>query len=59
MNLDEAIAEEINRVNAFKTWYLKMNSQEPDKFPLDLPKNNTGLWFEMIADFASSDAEES
>lgn len=59
MTLDEAIVEEINRVNAFKTWYLKMNSQEPDKFPLKLPENNIGLWFEMISDFDLSDAEES
>lgn len=51
MTLDQAIEEKMNQIQAFKVWYLEQNAKNPAHFPLELPSDNSGLWFEMIEDY--------
>jgi hypothetical protein len=57
MNLQDAVLEEVEKIMAFKTWYSKMNIKNPEHFPLELPEDNRGVWFEMMAEFDIEDPQ--
>lgn len=54
MTLHEAIQEYIDQAHRFEKWYLEQHEQNPDLFPLELPDDNAGVWFEQIADHDGS-----
>lgn len=51
LSLKEFEKEENKRLKDFVVWYEEMAKIEPEKFPLTLPSENEGAWFEMFVDF--------
>ncbi len=49
MTLDFAVAETFQKVMAFKSEWISSNKDNPDNFPLALPNDNAGTWFEQLA----------
>lgn len=49
ISLDQAIAEAHKQVESFRGYWLRENERNPDHFPLTLPRENAGLWFEQIS----------
>ena len=46
--------EEIQRdIKAFEEDYLKHHKENPEHYPLEIPVDNDGLWFEFFIDFCS------
>lgn len=46
--------EEIQRdIKEFQKDYLKHHNENPEHYPLEIPSNNEGLWFEFFIDFCS------
>lgn len=50
MTLQEAVQEYIQQARNFEQWYLEQHQQDPENFPLELPDDNAGAWFEQIQD---------
>lgn len=50
-SLDEFVAEIKKSIDLFAEDYKKHHVENPDNYPLELPENNSGLWFEFFADF--------
>lgn len=57
MTLDEFVQDERDRLTKFEAWWRRMHAKDPEAFPLDMGKNNAGLWSEMLMDF-DPDREE-
>jgi hypothetical protein len=53
-SLHEFAKDETERLQKFVTWYEAMSKIEPEKFPIIIPTENEGVWFEMLMDFNSS-----
>ncbi|WP_337233139.1 hypothetical protein, partial [Vibrio cholerae] len=51
MTLDQAVSEQLETIQAFKANYIAESKENPDMYPLSLPKNNAGSWFEQMMDF--------
>lgn len=47
-SLDEFLAELKKSMAGFAVDYVSHNQSDPDKYPLKLPDDNTGLWFEFF-----------
>jgi hypothetical protein len=50
-SLHEFAKDEKERLDKFVAWYEAMSKIEPEKFPMCLPSENEGAWFEMLIDF--------
>jgi hypothetical protein len=50
-SLHQFASDERKRLEQFVTWYETMSKMEPEKFPITLPSDNEGAWFEMLMDF--------
>lgn len=50
-SLREFAKDEKERLEKFVVWYEAMSKIEPEKFPINLPSENEGAWFEMLIDF--------
>ncbi len=50
-SLHQFANEEKERLEKFVVWYEAMSKIEPEKFPINLPCENEGAWFEMLTDF--------
>lgn len=48
MSLECAVAEGYKQVSSFEQYWLKSNSEKPDMYPMILPGDNAGLWFEQM-----------
>ena len=51
MDLDTFITKEHARVERFKLYWLENHAKHPEQFPMAMPANNTGLWWEMLDNF--------
>ena len=51
MTLDEFECEERARLVRFVAWYNNMAQIDPEHYPLELEKDNSGVWFEMFDNF--------
>lgn len=51
MNLEKVVKDEIEKITKFKKWYILMNKKNPEHYPLNIPEENSGVWFDMIDDF--------
>lgn len=56
VSLREFIQNEKLRLEAFERYWLEMNAQYPEHFPMELPIQNAGVWDEQ---FATYDFEKS
>jgi hypothetical protein len=57
MTLDEFIIEKRAEIETFRAWWLENHQKAPEKFPLEVPAENAGLWDEMLLDFDQSSDE--
>lgn len=55
VSLDYFIAELKDDIKKFEADYRKHHAEEPDHFPLELPFNDSGLWFEFFTDFCTNE----
>jgi hypothetical protein len=53
-SLHEFATDEKDKLEKFVIWYEAKNKENPEHFPLTLPSENEGAWFEMLIDFDSS-----
>jgi hypothetical protein len=53
-SLYEFAEDESDRLQKFVAWYEAMSKIEPEKFPITIPTENEGVWFEMLIDFDPS-----
>ncbi len=51
MDLSDFIDIETQRIQLFKAWYTKQHENNPEHFPLSIPADNSGVWWEMLTDF--------
>lgn len=51
MTLDEFIAEIQAKPEKFREMWLKNREQDPDSWPLEFEKGNSGLWYEQFVDY--------
>ena len=57
VTLDEFVQEVLSGVQEFAADYRKQNSLNSEHYPLELPDDNAGLWFEFFSDFLSRDEQ--
>ena len=50
MTLDQFIEEVENSVQEFAREYRENNKVNPEHYPLELPDENSGLWWEFLMD---------
>jgi hypothetical protein len=50
ISLDQAVAEAHVKAESFKSNWLRNNKLSPDRYPLAFPKEDSGLWFEQMAE---------
>jgi len=55
VTLEQAVAEAHQRAESFKKFWLTEHARKPEHFPLALPADNAGLWFEQINDHEPED----
>jgi len=48
MTLDEFEQEVLRALAIFKAEYLEHNAANPEHYPLELPENQNGLWWEFL-----------
>lgn len=48
ITLDQAVSEQLANIQAFKVNYIAESKEHPDMYPLSLPKDNAGSWFEQM-----------
>lgn len=50
-NLQQFIKEETKSIKQFEKWWIKMNKEKPEEFPLEFDEDNSGLWHEQYAGY--------
>jgi hypothetical protein len=50
-HLDQLMASEHARLEAFRARWQEAHARNPDQFPMAMASNNVGVWHEMVADF--------
>jgi hypothetical protein len=53
-SLYEFAKDEAEKLEKFVTWYEAMSKIEPEKYPIKIPNDNAGVWFDMLMDFDPS-----
>lgn len=48
MDLDEFVKHEQRRLKAFKRWWSEKHEEHPGNFPLSIPEDNEGIWWEAF-----------
>ena len=51
MTLEEFRQYQLDKLDAFVTYWLDEHAKSPDDFPLELPEDNEALWFELFEEF--------
>lgn len=54
-SLDEFVEEIKQDIEKFAEAYRKDHVREPEYYPLEIPINNSGLWFEFFTDFCTDE----
>ncbi len=52
-SLTQFVEEVKSDLEKFEADYRAEHAKNPDQYPLVLPNNNAGLWFEFFVDFMS------
>ncbi|PWD01953.1 MULTISPECIES: hypothetical protein [Pseudomonas] len=55
LNLDEFVTEVEADIKAFAAEWRANHAADPDRFPMELPESNAGLWGEFFMDFMNRD----
>lgn len=50
VHIEDACKQAIESINKFKADWYAGNNKNDSRYPLHLPNDNAGLWFEFIAD---------
>jgi hypothetical protein len=58
MTLDQFIKEERDLLVLFEIFWRKQHEANPEHYPLNMAKENAGLWYEMFHTFTVEDAEK-
>lgn len=53
-NIDQFAAEVSRDIELFRADWHKKHQQNPEMYPLELPEDNEGLWFEFFVEFMTS-----
>lgn len=51
VSLSKFVSQMQSSLKKFEENYLVQNVKNPTNFPLELPEDNSGLWFEFFSDF--------
>lgn len=51
ISLDDFVEDQILMTRRFRSQWVKKNLEDPDNFPLVLPKDNAGVWDENFMFF--------
>lgn len=51
VSLDQFIAETEERLKNFREYWLEGHKNNPEMFPLELPEDNAGMWYEQFQYF--------
>jgi len=51
MTLDEFRQYQLDKLDAFVAYWVAENKANPEQFPLELPEDNEGVWFELFEEF--------
>jgi hypothetical protein len=51
ISLDMFINEALKDVNDFESKWLELHKNDPERYPLELPVNNAGLWIEFLMNY--------
>lgn len=54
LSMERAVYEVHQQAESFKRWWSERNKENPDFFPMSLPSDNAGLWFEQIFEHGGS-----
>jgi hypothetical protein len=54
-SLQEFITVIKNDVDRFEQEWLEKHLENPEQYPLELPKDNAGLWYEFLITFIIND----
>lgn len=54
--IDELFEEELARIGCFKIWYKAMAELNPKEFPLEIPFDDVGTFYEGLDDYSSDDS---
>jgi hypothetical protein len=57
MTLDQFIQQEERRIAFFRRWWILQNVDNPERFPMQMPLENAGIWNEMLDNFDPDNAE--
>lgn len=49
--------EALRSVASFVQWYMAEHEKSPDDFPLELPEDNAGLWWEFLISHMMAESE--
>lgn len=55
LSLDDFIAEVELDIKAFAADWRAQHATDPERYPLELPDENSGLWGEFFMDFMNRD----
>ena len=47
-SLDQFVADMHEDIEKFKNYYLNNHSLNPEYWPVEMPKDNDGMWFEQF-----------
>ena len=51
VSLKQFIDDEKHRMELFEKWWLSEHKKNPVHFPMEMPDENAGVWFESWIDF--------
>ena len=54
LSVTQFVSEQQDALIEFLNWWEKMNAVNPDMFPMEMPDDNDGLWWEMFNSFKDS-----
>lgn len=54
-SLSEFVEDIQQDIKKFEADYRAHNEKEPENYPLEIPLNDSGLWFEFFMDFVSKE----
>lgn len=54
-SLDSFVKEVQTDIVKFEKAYREKHAENPEHYPLELPADNSGLWFEFFIEFCTND----
>lgn len=53
VSLEQAVSEELHKVIRFEKEWVLNHAERPEQYPMVIPRDNAGVWFEQIREFES------